>query len=351
MQRAFPIENRRGCPVPRTGLPGAAVDSDVRSTPLPPRRRSFGLAVPARLALLAGLAILTAAAPPAVADPPAATDSEALRRDLLRLLNADRAAAGAPPLRRSPPLDRAAQQQIEEVAASGSLSGERRPEDAMSQRLAEAGYEARQWADNLISGPRSAAELVAAWRRDDRDGTYQRLLEPAYSDLGVGIARLDGQPAWSILFAIPQREAFARETAALHDLARVRSDVVERVNAERRRAGEPPLTLNPRLELAAQRHAEDMLARSFFGHRGSDGGTVRERAKAAGYSWHMVGENLAEGQDSVKEAVEAWMHSPSHRENILNRGFRETGVGLAMGRDPGSGEYRILWVQTFGLPR
>jgi uncharacterized protein YkwD len=311
-----------------------------------PARSSAALAA---LVAAAAAAAIVAAGPGAGAA--AAPDPEALRHDLLHRLNEARAASGAPPLALSPALDRAAQQHVEDVVASGSLRADRRPEQRMEQRLRDAGYDAHQWAENLMSGPAGAAQLVAAWRDDDSDGTFRRLLDPAFSDLGIGFGHLDGVPVYAILFAVPQSAAFAHETAGLRDLERVRAETLTRINAERRRAGRQPLTLDPKLDLAAQRHAEDMLARSFFAHRGADGKTVRERARAAGFEWSAIGENLAEGQDSVKEAVEAWMRSSGHRENILDRRYTETGVGLALGRDPKTGEYRILWVQTFGLPR
>jgi uncharacterized protein YkwD len=318
--------------------------------PAAPARRSLppsGAAVS-----FAGLTALASAARPEAtrrggADP----DPEALRRDLLRLLDEQRAAAGAPALRFSAPLARAAQQHVEEIVARGSLRGEQQPEDAMERRLRGAGYDARQWAENLMSGPVTAAQLVSAWREDDSDGTFRRLLDPAYTDLGIGVGRLADAPLYSILFALPQSEAFARETAGLRDLERVRAEVLARINAARRSAGRQPLTLDSRLTAAAQRHAEDMLARSYFGHLGPDGKTVRERARASGYDWAAIGENLAEGQQSAKEAVESWMRSAGHRENILDRRYIQTGVGLAFGRDSKTGDYRILWVQTFGLPR
>ncbi len=283
----------------------------------------------------------------------ATVDPEGFRRELLRRLDAERAAAGAPPLRLSPALDRAAQQHVDEAVARGSLRGERRPEQAMDQRLREAGYDAHQWAENVMSGPASPAELVAAWRRDDADGTFRRLLEPTYTEVGIGIGRLrlDGAPLYSILFAVPESAAFARETAALRDRERVRAELVTRIDDERRRAGRQPLTVDSRLDAAAQRHADDMLGRSYFAHRDPDGRTIRERAREAGFDWSAIGENIAEGQQSVKEVVESWMRSAGHRENILDRRYTRTGVGLALGRDPKTGEYRILWVQTFGLQR
>lgn len=307
---------------------------------------------PSRPATRAALAALTAhAAAGAEALRRDELRRDELRRDLLRRLNEERAAAGAPPLRPVAALDRAAQQHVDELVAAGSLEAGNRPEQAMQRRLREAGYDARQWAENVMSGPAGAAQLVATWREDDTDGTFRRLLEPAYTDLGIGFGRLDGSPVYSILFAEPESAAFARDTAGLRDLERVRAELLTRIDAERRRARRQPLALDTRLDLAAQRHAEDMLARSYFAHRGPSGTTVRERARAAGYEWSAIGENLAEGQQSVKEVVEGWMRSAAHRENILDRRFTQTGVGLALGRDPKTGEYRILWVQTFGLPR
>jgi uncharacterized protein YkwD len=276
---------------------------------------------------------------------------ETQRQELLRRLNDYRAAAGAPPLRPSAALDRAAQQHVQEIAARGSLRGEHRPQDAMEQRLLNAGYDAHEWVENLLAGPAGPAELIAAWRDDDSDHTWSRLLDPAYTELGIGIGDLDGQPLYSILFAQSQDESFTLQTAALRDLPRVRAELLAGINAERRKAGRQPLSENTRLDVAAQRHAEDMQARSYFAHRSPNGTTVRERARTAGYDWQAIGENLAEGQDSVAEAILEWMRSTGHRENILNRSFNETGIGLTLGRDRTTGVYRILWVQTFGLAR
>ncbi|HEY2292131.1 MAG TPA: CAP domain-containing protein, partial [Thermoanaerobaculia bacterium] len=79
------------------------------------------------------------------------------------------------------------------------------------------------------------------------------------------------------------------------------------------------------------------------------GETVRERARAAGYDWRAIGENIAEGQLSVDEVMSTWMHSPPHRKNILDRDFKELGVGLALGRS--GNEWQVEWVQTFGTKR
>jgi uncharacterized protein YkwD len=310
------------------------------------------------IALSPGVRVASPAATDGAAEAAAAAPVpgiEGLRGDLLRLLDAERVAAGAPPLHGSAALERAAQQHADEVAARGELAAESHSKETMERRLAAAGYDANQWVESLLgaTAPAGAAELVAIWRRDESSATYRRLLDSGYADVGVGIAYSErrGEVFLSVLAAMSRGEVFARDTAGLRDLARVRTDLLARINALRRRAGAPRLTANYHLDVAAQRHAEDMLARSYFAHRSPDGTSVRQRAPAAGYDWATIGENLAEGQRTIDQAVEGWMASAGHRENILDLGFTESGVGLALGRDPRTGEYRILWVQTFGRPR
>ena len=188
--------------------------------------------------------------------------------------------------------------------------------------------------------------------RDFRQGdpeTWRKLLDPEYRDLGIGLGRVDRTPLYTFLFAVPRADYFARRTAGLHDLARVRAAMLASVNAERKKAGARPLSPNARLDRAAQRHAEDMLARAYFAHQSPEGKSVRERSREAGYEWRMIGENIAEGQFTVPEVMDTWMHSPGHRHNILDPGFRELGVGLALGKS-GDG-WQVEWAQAFGTRR
>ncbi len=123
------------------------------------------------------------------------------------------------------------------------------------------------------------------------------------------------------------------------------TEVVALVNAERARVGAGPLTLEPRLTLAAQRHSEDMAANSYMDHVSLDGRTMSDRGTAAGYRYRALGENVAAGQQSPAEVMDGWMHSPGHRTNILNGEFTQIGVGFARG-----GSYGIYWTQVFGTP-
>ena len=77
-------------------------------------------------------------------------------------------------------------------------------------------------------------------------------------------------------------------------------------------------------------------------HTGSDGSSPFDRMRKAGYSGSAMGENIARGYSTSESVVEAWMNSPGHRSNILNRAFQHLGVGMA-----GTGGGRN-WVQCLG---
>ncbi|MEV5975118.1 CAP domain-containing protein [Streptomyces sp. NPDC051921] len=117
--------------------------------------------------------------------------------------------------------------------------------------------------------------------------------------------------------------------------------VIALVNAERAKAGCGALTANATLTRAAQGHSDDMAARDFFDHTNPDGAGPGDRVSAAGYPWSTYGENIAMGQSSPEQVMEAWMNSPGHRANILNCDFKEIGVGIHNSGGP-------YWTQVFG---
>jgi uncharacterized protein YkwD len=267
-----------------------------------------------------------------------------VREDLLRLINAERSKAGAPPLRLDDALARAAQQHADEISRNGNFqSGS---SDTMRNRLQQAGYQAYEWTENLTQSGADPDGLLSYWKRRN-PSTFEDLMDERYRDIGFGLARLDGTPLYSFLFAVPQSDYFARETSGLRDAGAVREEMLNRVNAVRKKAGLDVLRPNSLLGKAAQGHAEDMLTRGYFAHESPSGTTVRERSRKAGYDWTAIGENIAFGQTSVDEVITTWMDSPGHRKNILSRNFTEMGVGLALGKGK-DGKYQVFWVQNFG---
>lgn len=111
------------------------------------------------------------------------------------------------------------------------------------------------------------------------------------------------------------------------------------VNRNRADAGCAPLTEDPRLDTAAQRHSVDMSDNHYFSHTTPSGVTFDQRERAAGYP-KPGGENIAQGQTSAQQVMTAWLNSPDHRANILNCQFRAIGIGLDT-----NGSY---WTQDFG---
>jgi uncharacterized protein YkwD len=128
--------------------------------------------------------------------------------------------------------------------------------------------------------------------------------------------------------------------------------VIELTNIERSKAGLPPLIFEPRLAAAAQRHSQDMALRDFFSHNNPDGRTAGDRAREAGYPFSFVGENLYAGLPTPEQVVAGWMKSEGHRRNILNRDYKEIGVGYYfLANDTGNVNYKHYWTQVFGAKR
>lgn len=264
----------------------------------------------------------------------------------LTRLNRARARAGAPPLRPIPVLAQVAQQQAEEMAGLGRRL--RSPStEVISERLRRVGYSAYDWREEYsLSDPTSEGGIVTVgWRAPSRTA-----LDGRFRDVGIGTAVVDdGIRLQVFLFGWHQGDFFADATARLRDRERVAAEMLARVNDVRRRSGLPLLAPSPRLDRLSQEHAEDMLARSYSGHRTPEGRGPAERARAGGYR-SGIGENLVEQRFSVEEALAAWLGSPGHRRNILNPDCREMGLGLALGAgyDAAPGGYRVIWVQSFG---
>ena len=107
-----------------------------------------------------------------------------------------------------------------------------------------------------------------------------------------------------------------------------------------------PLSLDPSLRIAARDHSADMALNDYISHVGSDSRLFSERIWDAGYTGNTpLGENIAAGQVSPQSAVDGWMASVDHCENIMNAGFQDLGVGYAF--LTGS-RFRHYWTQSFG---
>lgn len=109
------------------------------------------------------------------------------------------------------------------------------------------------------------------------------------------------------------------------------------VNRERAARGESRLAWDDELASMARRHSENMARQSFFSHTDQSGrGTAARAAECGVCGWRALAENIAYNQgfdDPVAFAVQRWMTSAKHRENILREGFTHAGLGIAKASD------------------
>jgi len=129
------------------------------------------------------------------------------------------------------------------------------------------------------------------------------------------------------------------------------------VNRERASRGIRKLDRSKKLQRAAQKHTDEMRGTGCFSHECPGEGSLTDRLENLNYltggltQW-MYAENVAWGageRGTPRSIVDAWMHSSGHRANILNRSFRDAGVGVVPGtpesRNAPGGVYTI----DFGL--
>ena len=104
------------------------------------------------------------------------------------------------------------------------------------------------------------------------------------------------------------------------------------INNFRSAQGQGALVQDAALTRAAQLHAQDMVARGYFSHEaqnGPNGRTFKQRAVAAGCAMNSGAENIAQGQRTEAEVMNAWANSAGHRRNMLGRSYTRYGLGRA----------------------
>ncbi len=109
------------------------------------------------------------------------------------------------------------------------------------------------------------------------------------------------------------------------------------LNEQRTSRGLHPLVWHDEVAKIARIHSQSMAENGFFGHKGVDGSMVDNRAEMLGLiNWKAIGENIAyiRGFESPAEtAVDRWMKSMSHRQNLLDERWKESAVGITVTAD------------------
>lgn len=101
--------------------------------------------------------------------------------------------------------------------------------------------------------------------------------------------------------------------------------MILQINEQREKAGVGQLIVDPKLADSAMKKACDMEKRHYYEHADPDGIMSWHLIKEEGIEYKKAGENIAQGMTNPREAMVAWMASPTHKENILDPRYTEVG--------------------------
>ena len=134
----------------------------------------------------------------------------------------------------------------------------------------------------------------------------------------------------------------APQVTVTEEAANYEKEVLRLVNVERSKEGLSELSLYSKLSQASAIRANELL--ESFSHTRPSGEKCFSVFKEVGInSYYACGENIAMGQKTPEQVVDAWMNSPGHRANILSWKYRYMGLGFCK-TDQGMKYY---WAQMF----
>jgi len=171
-----------------------------------------------------------------------------------------------------------------------------------------------------VSGPNASVRLTEV------ETSLGNLLETD-DDVSTGLGRA----------RIVEVKKAAVKSSVIVNIASVERVVFEMVNQKRAENGLAPLSWNNDLEAIARGHSQKMADFTFFSHRGLDNKMVSDRADDAKLGrWRAIGENIAFNRgyhDPIAKAVDLWLNSPSHRQNMMNSEWKDSAIGVAVAED------------------
>lgn len=196
-----------------------------------------------------------------------------------------------------------------------------------------------------VTGPADARGAFDALR----EVYCTTLSSTRYADIG---AHRNGNE-WTVVLA----RAAPNPVLLLPSLAQAEQEVLAATNAARAEARDcggmwmeaaPPVQWNAQLAAAALEHSKDMAQHGYFAHADKQGNDVTQRAAEQGYAWRTIGENIARGQNSAREAVASWIDSPGHCRSLMSPRFTDMGAAYSVrtGKRPAA-----YWTQVFAAPR
>lgn len=174
-------------------------------------------------------------------------------------------------------------------------------------------------------------------QQDNYQDVEQPQEEPSQVEQPVEEQPVVEQPAPEENVQTPVEDT--QDQGEIDQLSQFEQQVIELTNNERAKQGLAPLKADWELSRVAREKSNDMAGSNYFDHNSPTYGSPFDMMQAYGITYNAAGENIAKGQRTPEEVVNAWMNSQGHRENILNGNFTHIGVGYV--------EQGNHWTQMF----
>lgn len=160
-------------------------------------------------------------------------------------------------------------------------------------------------------------------------------LEPTSLQIGQKIIVPLTQPRANPISSNPTLPRITSPVESPPGLAALEQQMVSAVNTQRQAQGLTPYAVDEQLTSLARTHAQDMTVRGYFSHVTLEGKTIRDRFEERGLDYYWVGENIQRNVQPVEQtvgyAINWFMNSRVHRNNILHANYNRLGVGVTEG--------------------
>jgi uncharacterized protein YkwD len=153
------------------------------------------------------------------------------------------------------------------------------------------------------------------------------------SACSVTTTKIEEKPSFYLNLSAPGSEVDSAAAASM-------------ISGFRKNNGRGPVTVDPVLTQIAKAHAVEMARKTKVGHNVGSG-DLDARAKAAGYGYNRIAENIAGGYQTLAEAFSGWRESPDHKKNMLMP--QATRIGIAVAQAPGY-KYKVFWAMVVAEP-
>jgi uncharacterized YkwD family protein len=254
--------------------------------------------------------------------------NQEFEQEVIRLTNLEREKYGLAPLKLDSELAQVARKKSIDMNEDNYFAHDSPTYGSPFDMMESFGINYYAAGENIAKGQTSPKEVVAAWMASE--GHRENILHTDYTHIGVGFVEGENY-YWT--------QQFIKRLDDTVNQASFEQTVVDLTNQERAKHGLTPLAVDTKLTESARAKSIDMAEHGYFDHTSPTYGSPFDMMETFGISYQTAGENIARGQFTPEEVVEAWMNSEGHRANILNEDYTHIGVGFVT--------EDILWTQQF----